>query len=381
MIKIGTRPNLFYPSMFIIFNGLRKVDSIIMKRYFKFSCDTLFIFLMFFADFLSGLLIYLSHQKFLRKKDTGAYKFMGIELIKNELDMNRPDGQCKIILLFFLGSYLDFVEYIFSSYYLPGKYGEISISLEWRLKSFIICFSAFFCYFILGFPIFKHQKISLIIKLICLIILVVTEMIEHYQNEKVFPVIFLLVINQSFNSGLDVIEKYLLEYDFLNPFQMLMMEGLIGLFYSSLFTIYQNPFQKIKSVYKTDPDKFPFLIILLILFFLLTCGRNIYRVITNKLYSPTNKALFDYILTPLLVIYYFVSEEDDSDNNLYSFIINLFISFITVFCSLIYNDFIILFCCDMERNTHYEVSKRASVMDLEALNDSDCDSTFNEQFF
>ena len=58
MIKIGTRPNLFYPSMFIIFNGLRKVDSIIMKRYFKFSCDTLFIFLMFFADFLSGLSFY-----------------------------------------------------------------------------------------------------------------------------------------------------------------------------------------------------------------------------------------------------------------------------------------------------------------------------------
>ena len=46
-------------------------------------------------------MIYLSHQKFLRKKDTGAYKFMGIELIKNEIDMNRPDGQCKIILLFF----------------------------------------------------------------------------------------------------------------------------------------------------------------------------------------------------------------------------------------------------------------------------------------
>ena len=82
-----------------------------------------------------------------------------------------------------------------------------------------------------------------------------------------------------------------------------------------------------------------------------------------------------------MVIYYFVSEEDDSDNNLYSFIINLIISFITVFCSLIYNDFIILFCCDMERNTHFEVSKRASVMDLEALNDSDCDSTFNEQVF
>jgi hypothetical protein len=319
--------------MFIIFNGLRKVDSIIiMKSYFDFSFDTLFIFLIFFEDFLSGLMIYLSHQKFLRKKDTGAYKFMGIELIKNELDMNRPDSKCKIILLFFLGSYLDFVEYIFSSYYLPGEYGEISISLEWRLKSFIICFSALFCYIILGLPIFKHQKISLIIILICLIILVVTEMIEYYQD-RIFRVIFLLVINQAFNSGLDVIEKYLLEYDFLNPFLMLMIEGLIGLIYSSLFAIYQNPFQKIKNIYKIYPNNLPFLIILLIIFFILTCVRNIYRVITNKLYSPTNKALFDYIFTPLLIIYYFISE-NDSDNNIYSFIINLLISIITVFCSL-----------------------------------------------
>ena len=353
MIKIGTRPNLFYPMMFVIFNSLRKIDSIIMENKFDFSCDTLFIFLMFFTDFLSGLIIYLSHQKFLRKKDTGAYKFMGIELIKNELDMNRPDSKCKIILLFFLGSYLDFVEYIFSSYYLPSEYGEISISLEWRLKSFIICFSALFCYIILGLPIFKHQKISLIIILICLIILVVTEMVEYYQD-RIFRVIFLLVINQAFNSGLDVIEKYLLEYDFLNPFLMLMTEGLIGLIYSSLFAIYQNPLQNINNIYKNHPDKIPFLIIFLIIFFILTCLRNIYRVITNKLYSPTNKALFDYIITPLLIIYYFISK-DNNDNNLYSFIINLLISIITVFCSLIYNDFIILFCCGMEHNTHYEV--------------------------
>jgi hypothetical protein len=122
---------------------------------------------------------------------------------------------------------------------------------------------------------------------------VVTEMVEYYQD-RIFRVIFLLVINQAFNSGLDVIEKYLLEYDFLNPFLMLMTEGLIGLIYSSLFAIYQNPLQNINNIYKNHPDKIPFLIIFLIIFFILTCLRNIYRVITNKLYSPTNKALFDY---------------------------------------------------------------------------------------
>jgi len=383
MIKIGTRPNLFYPMMFIIFNGLRKIDSILMKKLFALSGDTLFILLMFLADFLSGLIIYLSHQKFLRKKDEGAYKFMGIELIKNELGMNRPDSKYKIILLFFLGSYLDFVEYIFSSYYLPGKFDDISISLEWRLKSLIICTSALFCFFILKFPIFRHQKITLIIILICLLVVMVTEMIEYHSSlAHITFILFLLTINQAFNSGLDVIEKYLLEYDFLNPFYMLMMEGFFGLIYSSLFAIYQNPLNKIKIIYKNDPDKMPFLIFLIIIFFLLTCVRNIYRVITNKLYSPTHKALFDYILTPFLIIYYFCFQNDfsskDRAHRFYYFIINLIISFITVFCSLIYNDFIILFCWDMERNTHYEVSKRASIIDLETLNESDCDSTFNE---
>ena len=90
-----------------------------------------------------------------------------------------------------------------------------------------------------------------------------------------------MVINQAFNSGLDVIEKYLLEYDFLNPFLILMTEGLIGLFYSSLFAIYQNPFQGIKNIYKKYPNNIPFLIIFLIIFFILTCVRNTYRIITN----------------------------------------------------------------------------------------------------
>ena len=58
MIKIGTRPNLCYPMMFVIFNSLRKIDSIIMKKYFDFSCDTLFIFLMFFADFFIRIKFY-----------------------------------------------------------------------------------------------------------------------------------------------------------------------------------------------------------------------------------------------------------------------------------------------------------------------------------
>ena len=58
-------------------------------------------------------------------------------------------------------------------------------------------------------------------------------------------------------------------------------------------------------------------------------------------------------------------------------------SFIIVICCLIYNEFIVLFFCNLEYNTHYEVSKRAKLIQSKAfelsVNESYNDSTFNEQ--
>ena len=393
MIKIRTRHNLLYPLMFIIFNSSRKIVSIVMKNNFNLSGSILLTFIMFFADFISGLLVYIYHLKYLRRKR--ATKFMGIELIQAPSEITPLDNDFKICLLLFFTSYLDFAEYILSSYYIPYKFNKVSISLEWRLKSIIICASSIFSYFILNIPIFKHQKLSIITILFCLIIVIITEMIEYYdkqnQSEGSMYIIFVLIlfiINQNFSSGFDVIEKYLLEVDHINPFKLLMLEGLIGFILSLLFSIYQNPFEEINKVKDKMPQKMPLLILFLILFFFLSCGRNIYRITTNKLYSPTTKALSDYIYVPIFIIYYFIWENDFSAKDkkiYYYFIVNLIISFIVVFCSLLYNEFIILYFCNLHYDTHYEVAIRAKKIENKpfelSFNDNEesvGESTFSE---
>ncbi len=43
---------------------------------------------------------------------------------------------------------------------------------------------------------------------------------------------------------------------------------------------------------------------------------------------------------------------------------------IIIFCGLIYNELIIIFFCGLEYNTHYEVSKRAKLIESRAFENS-----------
>ena len=83
-------------------------------------------------------------------------------------------------------------------------------------------------------------------------------MVEYYREHNkvhglryIIFIIFLFIINQTFTSGCDIIEKYLLEYDCINPFKLLMLEGAIGMFFCLLFTIHQDPFEQLKIIKKT----------------------------------------------------------------------------------------------------------------------------------
>ena len=86
------------------------------------------------------------------------------------------------------------------------------------------------------------------------------------------------------------------------------------------------------------------------------------------------RTLTDCIIDPLLIIYYFFVEKDfqknkDEGQNIYFFIINLVASFCIVFCSCVYNELFILFCCKLEHNTHYEITRRATLIENKAESD------------
>jgi hypothetical protein len=76
------------------------------------------------------------------------------------------------------------------------------------------------------------------------------------------------------------------------------------------------------------------------------------------------RTLTDYIMNPIFITYYYLFGEDfnsgkDEKKSSYYFAINLFMSIITVFCSCIYNELFVLYCFNLQYDTHFEISKRA----------------------
>ena len=251
----------------------------------------------------------------------------------------------------------------------------------------------------MNFPLYRHQKCSIFIIGICLITIVISEYyILYFHNDefKKFKMmmgltraLIFIVIDNFFFSMLFVVEKYLLEYDSLNPFQMLMYEGGFGFIMGFAYLFFKPPFEVIKKVYKENTEKdenvinYIILIIGLFIYYIILGIVNSYRVIINKLFSPTNVALIYYMSVPFTIIsniffyYYSIFKKDkinyknyedfmiNGEQNYYYLIFNLFLSIIIIICGFVYNEFLILNCCNLGHDTYHEISLRAKIDDLE----------------
>ena len=393
-IRIGIRHNLIYLLMLIIFNFLRKVDLIVLDKVFDFNSSIIFVIFMFLGEFFAGLIISIYQASFFTRKKNNTTTDK--KLITNHLSIQSRDSTFKIFLLLFICSLFDFIEFLISTYYIP-KFEYISKTLEIRLSSFLTLSAALFFIYVLKFQIYKHQIFSLLIILACLLIIAISEyFFQHFDDERTekdfFTALFSILVVHFFNSLLDSLEKYILEYDSVNPFKALMFEGLFGTILSIIYLfISGNHFQEIKENFDNNKNNIIKLMILIICLFLylLLCGiRNAYRVATNKIYSPMAKILTDYILNPFYIIHYFINEDDfisgkENTQNIYYFILNLIVSIIISFCGCIYNEFLVLFCYNLEYDTHSQVSKRAEILEDiefdECIRDDSSDEDADEE--
>ena len=76
---------------------------------------------------------------------------------------------------------------------------------------------------------------------------------------------------------IDSNEKYLFEYNNINPFYALMFEGLFGFIFAFFYCLYENPFKVLKD-YKNNKEHsnsdFGILIFCLIIFTILSGLKN-----------------------------------------------------------------------------------------------------------
>ena len=372
MIKFTQRRNIFYIIQLVLWSNLRAIVKILLSKLYNFNKSSIYTILMFFGEFTSGSIVYKYQSKYLRKKENEAL----LALIKKNhpsFEKNQSkNNKIKVYILLIIATFLDFVEFIITTFYIKNFY-FISSSLDSRCYSFLVISNAFGYRYLLKFKIFKHQIFSLIIIFVCFIITLSTEYIFQITNEIFtygeFTVSLVLILLEYFYLSLmDIIDKYLLEFESTDPFFIIMFEGLIGFFFGIGFCLKENPFPGLKYIYDSNSTtSFILFIFLIFLFYIFTILRTAFRIMVNKLYSPMVLTLSDYFLNPLYIIYDYIDGDFKSKNgqNIFYFILNLILSILTAFSTFIYNEFIVLFCFGFERNTYDQITKRSFSEKLE----------------
>ena len=149
----------------------------------------------------------------------------------------------------------------------------------------------------------------------------------------------------------------------MDPFIILMFEGVFQLLIALFFSIFMNPFENFINVQKqSTKSRFILLIFLYILEFVFRIIINVYKIYCNVIYSPMARSLIDYLLNPILNIIYFFIKGDFYQNYLYFIIIEIICLVISIF-GCVFNEYIILYCCGLEHETKDVIADRANDLD------------------
>ena len=179
-------------------------------------------------------------------------------------------------------------------------------------------------------------------------------------------------------------EKYLYEFNKIDPFYSLLFEGLFGLLLSIIYSIFNNPLEKIIEFKKNKASsEFTIFTLCLIIYSVLSGLMNLYRVNVTKIFTQMTSSAVEYILNPIYFIINFSLAEDyltKGKRNYAHFFINLIIGLLISFLGLAFNEFVILFFCDLDKDTHLQIayrSKNESYFDLNeivSIDDKDNDN-------
>ena len=383
MIKIALRRNLIYPIYLIFWAFLRKIVSILISKLFNFSGSVIYTFLMFLGELIGGFVTFMYQYNFIKQKDIPKemlkkFRFSLIE--GQEIELKKLDGKIKIFFLVFMTAFFDFFEFILSTYYID-KIHKISGSLQVRLGGVLIISSSLLYRFLLNIQMFRHQKFAFTLLALCLILLIISEyFFQEFDgiitSKDLSLAILFSVISYISLTFDDVIEKYLIEFDFLNPFIILFRQGIIGIIFTIICAFIENPFKGLKDVYENNSiGMFILFIFLLLLYSIFGALKNIYRMPTIMLFTPMNKNLADIIINPIYIVYYFIEGNDFSKNgerNYLYFFTNLILLIIFNIFGLIFNEFLILFCCGLDHDTYKSITERAiSLEEMNILNEDD----------
>jgi hypothetical protein len=170
---------MIYPLILLIFTTLRRIVEIGIKHlYPTFSC--LLPFLIYIAQFTGGFFV--NRCTIISSRSNTNETILGIQLIYESKMLRVDDSNAKIIVLLILISLFDFVGTSLRKNFLPKEYTKNSLTN--RARSFQLLISGLLCYFAMNIKIYRHQKFSIVIIIICLTIIVSVDFLYKILEEE-----------------------------------------------------------------------------------------------------------------------------------------------------------------------------------------------------
>ena len=120
-------------------------------------------------------------------------------------------------------------------------------------------------------------------------------------------------------------------------------------------------------------------IFLLLIYFIVSGFKTIYKILTVKTYSPMTRTLADSFLDIFFNIYYYWDIIKGNDIlRMTCFWIDLFFKVIIIFFNCVFNELLVLYCFGMDKNTYLEITERAIKMELRKEEQTTIFSLFDE---
>lgn len=256
------------------------------------------------------------------------------------------------------------------------------ILIGFKMNIFLIFFDSFFSYIILKYPIHKHQIIAIVICIIGIIIVCI-EVITNFE-----PILFSCFLGVYFLVSLvDIMEKWLMEKEYVNPSNLLFYIGTCGMvIYAFLFTAVglltcpkqldflckynrftNNSIENILEI-MTEVFKRPFILLMMIVTVCVGTGYLIFFLLTLFYFSPTHRCLSDILNSFIFWIYTNITGTYDK-----MFGATLTGYLLIFFGSLVYNEIIILHFWGLDYNTKKDIYRRS-------LNDTQISNQTSDNF-
>ena len=258
-------------------------------------------------------------------------------------------NKCKIFFVI-LTIAIGYNNYISSKMLLQGK-------TIFEIRIYHVIFNTIFCKIILGYEIYKHQLLSLILILIGWAFISVPIFVKLTIGDIYYNVLFFF--GAIFYPLYLVLLKYIIENYYISVYLDMFFIGIILLIISSFLTIgnsfmnYSN-FSDLFNIFDFAKDK----LLIFLAFASGTIVKFIFCIIIQN-FSP-NIFVLTNVISSIITWIYNIGYKRKPEKTMYIIFLSIGYFIILISC-LIYNEIIILNFCKLNENTNFNINERLEI--------------------